>query len=266
MALWAGWFGRSLPARPMRFAHFATFLFRLLPLVLQSAIVIAMLRRRLHRVFPIFFSYTVLVPARDALLLFFRYSSKSYSVVYWVGDAVAIMLSLSIILEVVRHLGLPHNFLRGVFKGFCIAVAVAAAMALVLLPASGYNVPDPMLALMMLLERSVRFLQVCLLSLVILMIWQFGLTWHHYSVGITAGFGIYSACDLALLEFRGHLQSLPFEAFVLLRPAAYNLAALIWAWYFLKAWRWQPIARLPETDLAKWNEAISELQPWSRRF
>jgi hypothetical protein len=250
----------------MSFAYFATLLFRLLPLILQSAIAIVMVRRRLHRVFPIFFSYTVLVLARDALLLFFRYSHKSYSVVYWVGDAVAIMLSLSVIFEVVRHLGLPHSFLQSIFRRFWIAVAVAAAIALLLLSGSGYNVPDPMLALMILLERSVRFLQVCLLTIVILMIWQFGLTWHHYSVGIAAGFGIYSACDLALLEFRGHLQSLPYQGFVLLRPAAYNLAALIWAWYFLKSWRLQPTVGLPQTDLAEWNEAVTELQPWYRRF
>jgi hypothetical protein len=53
------------------------------------------------------------------------------------------------------------------------------------------------------LKRSVRFLQVCLLIATILLISRLGLTWQSYSVDLTAGFGIYPAFDLALLEFSG---------------------------------------------------------------
>jgi hypothetical protein len=56
--------------------------------------------------------------------------------------------------------------------------------------------PPPMCAAhewIILQERSARFLQVCLLIVAIAMMSRLGLTWHHYSLGIAAGFGVYSA-------------------------------------------------------------------------
>ena len=57
-------------------------------------------------------------------------------------------------------------------------------------------------------ERSARFMQVCLLIVAIAMMSRLGLTWRDYSLGIAAGFGVYAALDLVLLELRGHLHVL----------------------------------------------------------
>ena len=95
---------------------------------------------------------------------------------------------------------------------------------------------------------------------------RLGLTWHHYSLGITAGFGVYSALDLILLELRAHLHIVSDTAFVLLRPAAYNLGVLIWAYYFLRPQNGNPVDRLPGTDLANWNQALTDhMDKWYRR-
>lgn len=116
------------------------------------------------------------------------------------------------------------------------------------------------------LERSARFLQVCLLIVAISLMSRLGLTWHHYSVGIASGFGVYSALDLILLELRAHLHVITDAAFVLLRPAAYNLGVAIWALYFLWPQRGKPVDRLPPTDLAKWNESVTrQVDKWYRR-
>ncbi len=56
-------------------------------------------------------------------------------------------------------------------------------------------------------ERSARFLQVCLLIVAIALMSRLGLTWQNYSVGIAAGFGVFAALDLALLELRAHLHA-----------------------------------------------------------
>ena len=45
---------------------------------------------------------------------------------------------------------------------------------------------------------------------------------------------------------------------MLLRSAAYNLAFLIWAFYFLRPRTESPFERLPGTDVANWNEALTE--------
>ncbi len=116
-----------------------------------------------------------------------------------------------------------------------------------------------------LLERSARFLQVCLLIVATALMSRLGLDWRHYSVGIAAGFGVYAALDLALLELRAHLHVLSDAAFVLLRPAAYNLGVAIWAFYFLRPQGGKPVGGLPGTDLASWNNALTEhVNKWYR--
>ena len=88
-----------------------------------------------------------------------------------------------------------------------------------------------------------RFLQVCLLIVAIGLMSRLGLTWRSYSLGIAAGFGVYAALDLVLLELRAHLHFLPDTAFVLMRSAAYNLGVAIWAFYFLRPHGGNPVDR-----------------------
>src|SRR5437762_11218137 len=81
----------------MRLSQLVSSILWLVPLSLQAAIALAILWRRLLRVFPIFFSYTVLVPVRDIILLLLPFPGNRYSFVFWWGDAVVILLSLAII-------------------------------------------------------------------------------------------------------------------------------------------------------------------------
>ena len=73
-----------------------------------------------------------------------------------------------------------------------------------------------------------------MLMVAIALMSRLGLTWRDYSVGIAAGFGVYAALDLVLLELRAHLHVVSDAAFVLMRSAAYNLGVAIWAFYFLR--------------------------------
>lgn len=254
--------------RPMIFSHLLTRTLWAVPLILQSAIAIVMLRRRLVRIFPVFFSYTVSVLSRDVVLLFLAYPKNFYSIVYWCGEALAVLLGLGVIFEALRHLLPPYPFVEIVLKAFWILGSIAGVAAVSMLVFSNAGTgSDRVLETIILLERAARFLQVCLLIVVVALMSRLGLTWHHYSVGIVAGFGIYSALDLAALEFRAHLHFLSDAAFVLVRPAAYNLAAVIWAAYFLRSWWSTPVEHLPRTNLAEWNEAVTDyVDQWYRRY
>jgi hypothetical protein len=249
----------------MNLSHLATVILWVVPLILQPAIAVAMVCRKLNRAFPIFFAYTIVVPARDFVLLFLKYPGASYSLVYWVGESLAVLLGLGVILEVIQQLVQPYPFLRFLLKLLSVLAAVAAVLALVMVALiSG---PDKVFESILMLERAARFLQVCMLLVVLSLVTRLGLTWHHYLVGIAAGFGVYSALDLALLEFRGHLHFVPDSAFVLLRPAAYNLAAVIWGSYFLLPWQRKPIDQLPDVDVEKWNNAVTGyIHQWYRRY
>lgn len=251
--------------RPMISLHFVTIVLWVVPLALQYVIAAAMLRRHLVRIFPIFFSYTVLVGSRETALFFVRYPSKSYALIYWWGDALAVLLGVGAIVEAIRHIFPSHPSLWRFLGSVWIFVIIAAVMSLLLLISARANGRDPTLAWIMLLERSARFLQASMLIVVIALISRLGLGWHHYVVGIVAGFGVYSALHLAALELRSHLHLVTDVTYALLQSSAYNLAAVIWAFYFLRPWQQDIVSYLPDTDLAKWNEAVSDrIKEWYR--
>lgn len=250
----------------MRFSHLVSAILWIVPLALQAAIAFVMLWRGLVKVFPVFFSYVALVTVRDVLLLLFPNTGNRYAIVFWWGDAAAILLSLGVIVETLWHLFRPYPFLRFVFRWFWVAAVIATASALTLLRTSSPSGADRVLELIILMERSARVLQVCLLIVLISLMSRLGLTWQHYTLGITAGFGMYAALDLALLEFRAHPHLVNYAAFALLGSGAYNLAVIIWALYFLGYRAKTPIESLPSNDLKKWNQALTEYaDQWYRR-
>lgn len=242
----------------MRLAYLTSSILWLLPLVLQTAIASVMIWRGLAKVFPFFFTYTILVPARDITLLLLPYDSNPYARIFWWGDALIILLSLGVIVEILWHLFRPYPFLRFVFRWVGIVAVIATASALALFRGSGLRGTDRLLESIILMERSARVLQVALLIALISLMSRLGLTWHHYSLGIAAGFGIYSALDLTLLEFRSHFHWATGSAFALLGSAAYNLAVMIWAFYFLRPRGETRVDRLPATDLASWNDVLTQ--------
>jgi hypothetical protein len=250
----------------MRFSHLVSAILWFVPLALQGAIAFVMLWRGLVKVFPAFFSYVAVVTLRDVLLLLFPNTGNRYAIAFWWGDAAAILLSLGVIVETLWHLFRPYPFLRFVFRWFWVAAVIATASALTLLRTSSPSGADRVLELIILMERSARVLQVCLLIVLISLMSRLGLTWQHYTLGITAGFGIYAALDLALLEFRAHPDLVKYPAFALLGSGAYNLAVIVWAFYFLGYRAKTPVESLPSNDLRKWNQALTEYtDQWYRR-
>lgn len=251
----------------MNFSRLATSVLWFVPLATQCVIALVMLRRGLVAQFPFFFSYTLLLPLRDFTLYFLPNPGDRYSIVYWSGEGVAVLLSLGVVFELVGHFAQPYPFLRFLLRALLTFGVVAGALALALLIwGRGPSGADLAFEWIILFERSARFLQVCLLIVAIALMSRLGLTWHHYSLGIAAGFGVYSALDLILLELRARLHVATDAAFVLLRPAAYNLGVLIWAFYFLHPQGGNPVDRLPGTNLATWNDALAEhVDKWYRR-
>ena len=255
----------------MRFSVFATYLFWALPVALQPLIAVAMFRRGLIRDFPVFFTYSVSIPARDTALFVLQYilrSSKDlYATVYWWGDAASIVLTLGIIIETSWHFIQPYPFLRFFLKVIWISAVIAGAAALAMLIwTKGPAGTDVALEWILLSERSAKFLQVCLLIVAIAFMSRLGLSWRDYALGIAAGFGVYAALDLVLLELGGHLHVLNGDAFVLLRSAAYNLGVVIWAFYFFRPQGGNRVDRLPDTDLANWNDTVNQhVDKWYRR-
>jgi hypothetical protein len=253
--------------RPMSFPHLVAKTLWVLPLALQSAIALVMFRRKQVRLFPIFFCYTVVVFSREFLLLFIN-EGNFYALVYWCGEAFAVVLGLAVVFEILGNVLPPSPSLRFVLNSVWILGGIAAVTSLLMLfLTNGTAGADRVFEFIILAERSARFLQACLLIAVIALMSRLGLKWHNVSVGIVAGFGIYSALALAGWELRAHLQVISHATFVLLNSAAYNVAALIWAFYMLRPWPETAVKHLPSTNLAEWNEAVGGyVNQWYRRY
>src|SRR5260370_9392429 len=219
----------------MQVPHAITVALWIVPIVIQSIIVIVMLHRKLLEIFPVFFTYSVLVPAREILLLFVRNHPDLYSRIFWFSEAIVVALSLGVIYEVIWHLIRPYSFLRQfAFGFFWIVAALALALGLIMfLSSSRSGQRDRLFDIIILVERSFRFLHACYLIVLVLLMSRLGLTWQHYAVGIPTGFGVFSASDLTLLEIRAHLHFITYETFALLNSPAYNVAVTICALYFM---------------------------------
>lgn len=252
----------------MTFHHLVTEILWLLPVTLQAAIAFVMIRRKLVTVFPFFFSYTIAMFSKEIALMFVPYGRHEYAVIYWYAEAIAVLLGFAVIFEILRHILPSSSSLKMVLNAVWVLATVAAVTALVMLVwAKPGTEKDWLLAVIVLAERSVRFLQASLLIVAIALMSRLGLTWRDESLGIIAGFGIYSALALIVYEFGYFLHQMSSTVFVLLNSAAYNLATIIWAFYILRPARVTPVEHLPKADLAEWNSAVTDyVNQWSRRY
>jgi hypothetical protein len=229
----------------------------LFPLVLQAAIAFGMIRRKLVKSFPVFFSYTVWVFSSAAGLLFVKSSGSLFQRLYSYEEGISVVLGFAVMFEVLRHILPPYSSPRLVMTFVWVLAGLFAVTAiLIFVSAKPMTGNYAMYEVIVLAERSVRFLQASLLIVVIALMSVLGLTWHHESVGILIGFGVYSAVALVAFEF-GVLHWLNPIAFSMLNSAGYNFAALIWAFYILHPRRKKPVKRLPNADLADWNDALN---------
>ncbi|HEX3740210.1 MAG TPA: hypothetical protein VHV29_10840 [Terriglobales bacterium] len=237
-------------------------------LVLQGAIALSMPTKRLVLTFPIFFAYTVLEVFTQTALLFFDTRGNRYALIYWYSEAVAVLLGLLIIFEVLRHILPPARSPRFVTNSVWILTAITAVVALLLLVSAKPGAEnEPSYDLIIRGERSVRFLQASLLIMVTALMSRLGLSWHDKSVGIATGFGVYSALALVAYEFGPHLHFMSSTAMSLLNGIAYTLAVIIWAIYLLPSRSRLPIEYLPKFNLAEWNNVVgSYINQWYRRY
>ena len=241
----------------MTFAETTRLILWFLPVTLQILIAVLMLRRKLIRAFPMFFAYTVLIPVRDVLQFAIRDFPRAYFFVYWTAEAVSILASILVSGEIAERLVEPYSEFRKLLHiGFAVigSLALAAGVYVFIHRASPGS---ELFSTILLAETAARILQVVLFIVVILAIRYFGLTWWHYTTGIALGFGTAASLQLMLAEVTGNLQLISKDLFTFLKPAAYNSAVLIWAWYFLVAGnRSVNVPNLPSTEIARWNDVL----------
>ena len=229
--------------------------------VLQSAVAAAMIRRKLYRTSPFFFSYVVwqilifsiLFPVfrADSYLLFFYVS--------WATTAVSVGLGFKVIHEIFLDIFRPYHTLKDLgsvlFKWAGLVMVLVAGVAAASSPASESG---PLVQAVLTLQRSVRVVQCGLVFFLLVFSRYLGISWRQRSFGIALGFGGFASVELAMIALRvGYYISV--STLNLINMGAYNLAITTWFVYACA----KSADRENSTTLLKtqrWEQSLTDLQ------
>jgi hypothetical protein len=201
--------------------------------LLQITLVIFMVRRNLHKVFPRFFSYIIFQPLKSAcLFLVYRYFYESYFDAYWTGNALSVLLAVVVMDEILRSLFSEYGGIQllgtTIFRWSCgLLFLLAIIGALSSSESGGDRVVEAALSF----DRSVRLMQVGLFLLLMLLC-RFLKNFSRQQVfGIALGFGLFASVELILVSVVMWSGTGQAALISLLKGTAYNAATVLWIVY-----------------------------------
>jgi hypothetical protein len=236
----------------------------LAPIVLQCLLAVVMIRRKLHREFPAYLTYTIFNFFFSGLLFWFDHadwvSVEQYKYTEWIDEVGCIVLRFAVIQEIFAVMFRSYPALKRL--GLLMFRCAAAALLLIALVVSAYGnasgIP-PIVQGLAILDRSVAVVQCGLLAFLFVFASYFGLSWRNFVFGIALGLGIFSSVQLATSALRAGqgVGSGAFDVFVM---GSYNLCVLIWvAYLFVPERQVAPVSALPEHDLNTWTYELQRL-------
>jgi hypothetical protein len=229
--------------------------------VLQSAVAAAMIRRKLYRTSPFFFSYVVWQVLVFSIL-FPVYRANSYLLffyVYWTTTAVSVGLGFKIIHEIFLDIFRPYHTLKDLgsvlFKWAGLVMILVAGVAAASSPA---NESGPLVQAVLTLQRSVRVVQCGLVFFLLVFSRYLGISWRQRSFGVALGFGGFASVELAMIALRvgNYISEFTLN---LINMGAYNLAITTWFVYACS----KSADRESSTTLLKsqrWEQSLTDLQ------
>src|SRR6516165_8014276 len=162
--------------------------------VLESALAVLMVRRKLHKQFSVFFAY-VLSQIIIFAILFPIYKSGPqhytlYFYSYWIGAAISLAIGFKVIHEIFLDVFRPYHTLRDLGTVlFRWAGLVMLMVAMVVAASTSGANDEPFANGIMTLQRSVRVVQVGLVLFLLVFSRYLGINWKQKSFGIALGFG-----------------------------------------------------------------------------
>ncbi len=246
----------------MSLVRLATYFFWIVPAAVEASFIAVMMWRKIYRQLPFFFAYACFDVSSSAFLfvIFHWFSYKAYFVDFWIVKGISLLLGLLVIREVIlyvfRQYELLHDLSALLFRWVTIILVMVAVLTAAAAPGAD---SDRMLSAFLVIERSVRLIQVGLLLFLFLFSNYFGLSWRHYAFGVALGFGTFAGVQVAAIAVRTSLGVISNNAFSLISSAGQSCAVLIWWAYLVIPQRHASIEVLPKANLEQWNQALSEL-------
>jgi len=213
------------------------FLSNLVPAVLQLALLMIFVRRRLYREFLLFFAYTLYSILVSALRLW-SMTPVAFFVVYWTTEMIYGLLALLAILEVFRPT--LESYFGHLWSRWVLPLALLIVSLISLWRAAYHPMGHTKMARFAAGSYAFMLGVLCLEVIVFAVCLRlrsrrpYPVRWGRYRLGIIAGFGL-SACASASAYLVRFIFGSRFEAvFHYVLPGAYIGATLIWLIAFFK--------------------------------
>jgi hypothetical protein len=233
----------------------------LAPILPVSVILFLLFRKRLHVHLWWFLSYLLvtIVTIPVGFVIYQSGDKVAYFLESWFGGVILITLAFMVILEVFRNVLADFKALQRLAAGFVILVGLGLFILAVYVGQFGAEGSDPMVASLLVMERSIRIVQLGLVIAIFGFVALFGLNWKNHIFGIALGYGLYAAVSMSLDAYVGHFGATVAYKAMLIEQFAYLSMLFIWVGYIVQP---QPAKQTlfpasAHEDLQKWNEALA---------
>lgn len=201
--------------------------------VLEATLLAFMIRRNLRATFPRFFTYILFQVIKSGVLFgIYHYYHDNYFDAYWAGNAVSILLAVTVMDEIWKNLFHGYAGIQDLgsilFRWACVVmflIAIASAFP------GRENNADRLVAAVLAFDRSMRLMQCGLFFLVLLLCRLLKHFWRHHVFGIALGFGIFASVELILVSILSRFGSNQIALISLIKSATYNAVTLLWISY-----------------------------------
>ncbi len=233
----------------------------LVTIALQLLLAGVFLYRKSWLTYPIFTAYLFSSLIHSLALLAFKENRHIYFYLYWVGEAVAIILGFLVLFEVFKHIFRHHSALYRlaslIFTG---SLLVLIGVAVFILIHAGPQLTGNVGRSVMVFEEATRTIEVGLLIVLFMCTGAFGLHWRQSVFGIALGLGIFVSVELIAVTMRSQASLAMHNVFSIVRASAYTISLLVWGGYMLLPEQAADESELPQRgQLEQWNQAVMEL-------
>jgi hypothetical protein len=222
---------------------------------LQLTLIILMVQRKLHVAFPRFFSYVVFQIVKTGILFgIYRYHQQSYFDAYWTGNAISVLLSVTVMDEILHNLLKQYGGIQRlsvlIFRWAC---GLLFLLSIVTALSSQQTGSDRVISVVLAFDRSVRFMQFGLFCLLLILCRLLKNCWRQHVFGIALGFGLFASIELILVSTVMYFGEAQGAIISLIKSAGYNAVTLLWVLYLRRPTESTAVFELrPQVDTLNW--------------
>ncbi|MGE5054109.1 MAG: hypothetical protein ACM3WP_08065 [Acidobacteriota bacterium] len=226
--------------------------------LLQITLLVLMIQRRLHVAFPRFFSYIVFQVVKSGVLFgIYRYYHENYFDAYWTGNAISVLLSVTVMDEILHSLlesyGGIQRLTSLIFRWSC---GLLLLLSILNAFSTQQSSSDRVISIVLAFDRSVRVMQCGLFFLLLVLTRLLRNCWRQNVFGIALGFGLFASIELILVTIVMHFGDRGAAVISLIKSAAYNGVTLLWVMYLCRSTESMPVLAVSQrTDNA--NPALA---------